>query len=241
MLELRSRSPAPAEKVQRYRLAVDMVACRICVLDRQTDAPVALYLTSPGSAEHPTHGDHFTIRATFVMSAWNPPPSPWAAHLKPVAGGVDNPMGLCKLDLGAHTQYIHGIPKEEEPELGSAASHGCLRMSGANILEMHELYAGAGTDVTLIRDPTQCTALLARFRSAGIAERSIEEGRCYASLPTSIPRSASTNTLGPTEPSRLAVADSQDHRQTAERRRCLALGYAVLAVIAPAEKRKWLG
>lgn len=178
-IELRALSPSPADKVGRYRIVIDMVACRLCVVECGTNAPKAMYLTSPGTSEHPTHGDHFTVRRTAVMSAWNPPPSAWAADLKSVGGGVDNPMGMCKLDLDAHTQFIHGIPKEEEPELGHAASHGCLRVSGANILELHERFAGAGTNVALIRDPAESAALLARFAAAGVAVRSITEGRCY--------------------------------------------------------------
>ena len=94
----------------------------------------ARVLTSPGRAEFPTQGTKFTVPDAFVRKQWTPPASKWAANSQPVPPGIDNPMGIMKLSLGAYSEYIHGIPASEEPELGHAASHGCLRVSGSNIL-----------------------------------------------------------------------------------------------------------
>ena len=77
-----------------------------------------------------------------MLSRWSPPPAAdWAKDLEPAPPGVDNPMGICKLSFGRYAQYFHGIPRNEEPDLGRPASHGCMRMSGANILELHQLHA----------------------------------------------------------------------------------------------------
>jgi peptidoglycan hydrolase-like protein with peptidoglycan-binding domain len=178
--ELRALSPAPEEKALRYRVVVDLERCRVYVLERGTDRPVASYLTSPGRPEYPTRGDHFTLQGTQVMGWWRPPSgSAWAAGLAPAPPGIENPMGICKLSFGAYAQYFHGIPKSEERELGRPASHGCCRMSGANILEFHERYAGAGTDVVLIRDRARSDALARKFAEAGVGDRPITAGREY--------------------------------------------------------------
>ena len=52
-------------------------------------------------------------------------------------------------------------------------------MSGANVLEFHERYAGPGTKVTLVRDRAESERLAARFAAAGVADRPISAGREY--------------------------------------------------------------
>jgi hypothetical protein len=88
-------------------------------------------------------------------------------------------MGILKLYLGAYAEYFHGIPQKEEASLGTPSSHGCLHLSGANVLEFHELYAEAGSDVTINRDASQSDALAAAFDASGLAERPIDAGREY--------------------------------------------------------------
>jgi peptidoglycan hydrolase-like protein with peptidoglycan-binding domain len=169
-------------KYTRYRLLVALEpggVQRIYVLNRSTDAPVARYLTSPGRRGYETHGTQFTIKRTLPRATWNPPNSEWARNLRPVGPGIDNPMGILKLDLGAYVQYIHGIPKYEEAELGRPASHGCLRTSPTNILHLHENYAETGTDVRIIRDQAECRRLDSVASSMGISDMPLAEGREY--------------------------------------------------------------
>ncbi len=177
--ELRALSPAPEEKPLRFRVVADLARCRVYVLEKGTDRPVASYLTSPGTAEFPTRGDRFTLQGTPVLGWWRPPSSSWAAGLEPAPPGLDNPMGIAKLSFGRYAQYFHGIPKHEERDLGRPASHGCMRMSGANVLELHECYAGPGTDVLLVRDQAASDDLARRFAAAGVADRPIAAGREY--------------------------------------------------------------
>jgi peptidoglycan hydrolase-like protein with peptidoglycan-binding domain len=177
--ELVAVGTAPEEKPLRYRVVADLVGCRNYVIDIASEKPVAVYLTSPGTAEFPTRGNSFTLQGTRVMSPWTPPPSPWAEGLPVAPPGLENPMGILKLSFGAYAQYFHGIPKHEEKDLGKPASHGCLRMSTANVLEFHEKYAGPGTKVTLTRDAAESERLAQAAAAAGLEDRPITAGIEY--------------------------------------------------------------
>lgn len=183
--QLKASAQQPGSKRQQYKIVVDYsnpAKTRLYVLDNAGKV-AARYLTSPGRSDFPTQGSHFVIPQVMVRKSWNPPASKWAANAKPIPPGIDNPMGLVKLSFGAYAEYIHGIPASEEAELGHAASHGCCRMSGSNILELSEKYAEAGTDVTINRDKRQSAELEAAFqkatRDAGISERPTDAGREY--------------------------------------------------------------
>jgi lipoprotein-anchoring transpeptidase ErfK/SrfK len=176
---LKAAAVAPGTKHAAYRIAVDMLKDRIYVIDKASGKPVARYLTSPGKAPHLTVGERFTIQRTLARKPWLPPDSPWARGMRKEPPGVENPMGLLKLDLGFEAQYFHGIPHAEERFLGQDASHGCLRMSGRNVLQFHELYAEAGTEVELVRTTAGSAALIAAADTAGVSDRSIDAGREY--------------------------------------------------------------
>jgi lipoprotein-anchoring transpeptidase ErfK/SrfK len=163
-------------RVAKYALTVDLETCRIYVLDKATGKPVARYLTSPGRKSFPTLGDHFVIQRTLVKAPWYPPKSSWAEGAKVVPGGMQNPMGIFKMDLGGHSQYIHGTPADERGDLGHPASHGCLRMSNENVLQLFQRYAGAGTEVTINRDPKVSQQLRAAFRAQGLKDHKITDG-----------------------------------------------------------------
>ena len=137
------------------------------------------FLTSPGKSPYETQGNSFTIPQVLVRAPWNPPNSGWAQNAKQVPPGIDNPMGIAKLSLGAYSEYIHGIPPSEEAELGHAASHGCLRVSGSNVLKILEKYAEAGTKVTINRDAGQSAELEAKFQDAGARDNPTDAGREY--------------------------------------------------------------
>jgi len=164
-----------------YHLVADIsdpAKTRLYVLNKD-DTVAARFLTSPGRAEFPTQGTKFTVPDLLVRKPWNPPNSSWAANAKPIPPGVDNPMGLAKLSLGAYSQYIHGIPASEEPELGHAASHGCLRVSGSNVLELGEKYAEAGSSVTINRDRALSAKLEAAATAAQVTDKPTDAGREY--------------------------------------------------------------
>lgn len=178
---LRASTVPQGSKHSQFHIVADVVDAtntRLFVLDTN-DRPVASYLTSPGTARYPTLGSHFTIQQVLPRRAWTPPSSAWAASSQVSPPGISNPMGILKLSLGAYAEYIHGVPPGELPELGRAASHGCLRLSGANILDLSEHYAEAGTSVTINRDAAVSTRLRAAWRETGRSERPINTGREY--------------------------------------------------------------
>lgn len=178
---LKSQTVGDDAKRSSFRIVADIsnpAKTRLYVLGKN-DQVVARYLTSPGRAEYPTVGNHFIIRDVFTRAPWNPPASDWASNAKPVPPGIDNPMGITKLSFGQYAEYIHGIPASEEAELGHAASHGCLRMSGSNVLELAEKYAGTGSDVTINRDRAASAKLEAAYLAAGAKDRATDVGREY--------------------------------------------------------------
>jgi lipoprotein-anchoring transpeptidase ErfK/SrfK len=178
---LKAATIGDSTKRASFRLVADLsdpTHTRLYVLGAN-DQVTARYLTSPGTSAYPTHGDHFHITDVMTRTPWNPPSSGWAQGAKPIPPGLDNPMGLTKLSMGAYAQYLHGIPASEEKELGHAASHGCLRMSGSNVLELSEKFAGTGSDLTLVRDRATSAKLEASFAASHQSDRPTDAGREY--------------------------------------------------------------
>ena len=96
---------------------------------------------------------------------------------KPVPGGINNPMGIFKMDLGGYSEYIHGTPASERKDLGRPASHGCMRMSNENVLQLYQRYAGVGTDVQINRSAAESKRLQASFAKTGRKEHAITDGK----------------------------------------------------------------
>lgn len=159
-----------------YTLEVDLVTSRIYVLDKRTGQPVDRYLTSPGRKDFPTQGDDFKIQKTLVRAPWIPPKSTWAQNAEVVPGGENNPMGIFKMSLGGFAEYIHGTPSSERKGLGHPASHGCMRMSNENVLQLFQRYAGVGTKVHINRDPAESARLKDRFAAVGGRDHKITDG-----------------------------------------------------------------
>jgi len=63
------------------------------------------------------------------MPTWYNNGSDWAKNMPATIGpGPGNPLGTRALYLNAAGIRIHGIPSSEDWSIGSAASHGCMRM-----------------------------------------------------------------------------------------------------------------
>lgn len=180
-LQNRPGQISDAEKAKTFRLVADIAdpnETRLYVLKQKTETTpekvVTRYLISPGTADHPTRGDSFNFDRVLARQPWNPPNSDWAQGAKPIPGGLDNPMGILKLSFGQYAQYIHGIPAAAEAKLGQAASHGCVRMSGCNILELREKCAGKGTNIKINRDAAKSAELQALMDSNDRPEQKID-------------------------------------------------------------------
>jgi lipoprotein-anchoring transpeptidase ErfK/SrfK len=89
---------------------------------------VKTYDVATGAPQYPTPHGHFEIINKRINPAWiNPALDTWGKNEPAmIPPGPDNPLGTRALDLNAPGIRIHGTPNDAS--IGSAASHGCIRM-----------------------------------------------------------------------------------------------------------------
>jgi murein L,D-transpeptidase YcbB/YkuD len=108
-------------------LVLNLPAYRLDLLDGTT--LVHSYTVAIGSRRYRTPRGRFAITRVELNPWWYPPPSRWARRDTVTPPGPRNPMGRAKLNF--HELYfLHGTP--HEASLGTAASHGCVRMASAD-------------------------------------------------------------------------------------------------------------
>lgn len=100
---------------------------------------VKTYPVAIGQAAHPSPTGSYTITTKQVDPTWNPPDSPWAEGLGPIAPGPGNPLGTRWIGTSAPAIGIHGT--YDSGSIGSAASHGCIRMRIPDVEELYESVA----------------------------------------------------------------------------------------------------
>src|SRR5882672_10515027 len=103
------------------------------------DSTLKSYAIAVGQEKYPTPLGTFTIRKIVWNPSWKPPPgSDWAKG-KTAKGPGDpgNPMKVVKIFFQEPDYYIHGTDDVES--LGSAASHGCLRMDPDEVADLAKL------------------------------------------------------------------------------------------------------
>jgi murein L,D-transpeptidase YcbB/YkuD len=117
------------------RLVVDLSERELYVYsggDLVNTFPVAI-----GTEAHPTPGGEFTIDRIIWNPTWVPPDSEWArGETRKEPGDPDNPMQGAKLYFRHPAYYIHGT--NAPASLGERASHGCVRMSPADVENLAE-------------------------------------------------------------------------------------------------------
>lgn len=133
-----SLDPAPHPGLQdttrALRLSLNLPAYRLDVL---VDGELSRsYTVAVGSPDHRTPIGGFTIDRVIWNPWWIPPPFDWACGEKATPPGPKNPVGRVKLLFGPYL-YLHGTPLEES--LGTAGSHGCVRMRNADAIELARL------------------------------------------------------------------------------------------------------
>ena len=112
-------------------LVLNLPAFRLDLTDGGT--PVRSYTVAVGSRRYRTPTGRFSVSRVELNPWWHPPPSAWARRDTVTPPGPRNPMGRAKLNF--HELYfLHGTPQEQS--LGSAASHGCVRMANADVLDL---------------------------------------------------------------------------------------------------------
>ena len=108
------------------------------------DSLVKSVAIAPGMPRYRTPRGSFVIRRIEWNPWWIPPKSPWAAKEKITPPGPNNPMGKVKLNFDS-LYFVHGSPFEQS--IGTAASHGCVRVRNGDAIELARLvhqYASHG-------------------------------------------------------------------------------------------------
>ena len=116
------------------RVEVNIPAFRLDVW--RDSVRVESFGVAVGSRRYATPRGAFAITTVTWNPWWYPPPSEWAANDTVTPPGPANPMGRVKVQLAA-TYFIHGTPLEAS--IGSASSHGCLRMRNADAIAFARL------------------------------------------------------------------------------------------------------
>lgn len=101
------------------------------------DKLVKTYPVAVGTPGHPTPAGDWRIVSKRKNPTWTNPGSGWAAGMPAyIAPGYNNPLGTRALDLDASGIRIHGTAKDYS--VGTAASHGCMRMHMPDIEDLFE-------------------------------------------------------------------------------------------------------
>jgi len=105
---------------------------------------IKTYSIAVGQDRYPTPHGTFSIRRIVWNPSWHPPPnSEWAKNKTPKGpGDPKNPMKVVKMFFKEPDYYIHGTDDVES--LGSAASHGCLRMDPDDVADLAKLVMTEG-------------------------------------------------------------------------------------------------
>src|SRR5215207_3084596 len=118
---------------EAFYLSVDLSERTLYVMRNGEQAgsyPVAI-----GQRSHPTPTGRYRIRRLVWNPRWVPPDARWARGKQVRApGDPRNPMGRVKLFFKEPDLYIHGT--REVDSLGSAESHGCLRMHNSDVIAL---------------------------------------------------------------------------------------------------------
>lgn len=123
-------------------LTADLSARMLTV--RRGDSTLKTYQVAVGTPRYPTPVGSYTIKKMIWNPSWHPPPgSAWArGKTAKGPGEPGNPMRVVKIFFREPDYYIHGTDAVES--LGSAASHGCLRMDPDDVADLAKLIMDHG-------------------------------------------------------------------------------------------------
>lgn len=97
------------------------------------------FTVATGAPGFPTPTGSFSIIGKRKNPTWtNPSPNGWGSSMPPsIPPGPGNPLGTRALDLNAPGIRIHGT--SDIGSLGTAASHGCIRMAMPDVEQLYDL------------------------------------------------------------------------------------------------------
>jgi lipoprotein-anchoring transpeptidase ErfK/SrfK len=132
---------SPAEAAKAVRIEVSLSARELYVYEGESR--IRSYPVAIGKPAHPTPRGEFAIRRVIWNPGWVPPNAPWARGKRArEPGDPENPMGRAKIFFKHPDYYIHGTI--DNASIGKAASHGCIRMRNADVVELARLVMEAG-------------------------------------------------------------------------------------------------
>lgn len=131
-----STTAMPAAAAGELMLRINLPSYRLEVWDG--GERIRSYPATIGAPSFPTPTGGYTITRIEWNPSWTPPDSRWARGKQKVGPGPSNPMGRVKLQFD-RLLYVHGTSRTEQ--LGGAHSHGCIRLSNEDALDLARLVA----------------------------------------------------------------------------------------------------
>jgi lipoprotein-anchoring transpeptidase ErfK/SrfK len=127
--------PSFADDVVRGPLTMAVSTQKKILVVRIGGTEMRRYSVAVGTRAKPTPMGQFRVKHIVWNPAWRPPDEKWAKG-KQAAGPGDpkNPMKIVKIFFQEPDYYIHGTDAEDS--LGSAASHGCIRMAQEDVYKL---------------------------------------------------------------------------------------------------------
>lgn len=116
------------------RIVVDLSERRLRLY--RNGRVVKTYRVAVGAPGFPTPTGDYEIIDLQKDPAWFPPDSPWAKGLGPIPPGPGNPLGTRWIGTSAPAIGIHGTYADSS--IGTAASHGCIRMHIPDVEALYE-------------------------------------------------------------------------------------------------------
>jgi lipoprotein-anchoring transpeptidase ErfK/SrfK len=137
-----------ADNTDRPSLRVDLSERELHVIEN--GEVVRTYGIAVGTRRHPTPAGRYRTGRIQWNPRWVPPPREWARGLKPREGGDPrNPMQGVKIYFREPWYFIHGT--NDPASIGTAASHGCIRMRTEDAKELARMISDYGSLSLLIQ------------------------------------------------------------------------------------------
>ncbi|HET9424715.1 MAG TPA: L,D-transpeptidase [Gemmatimonadaceae bacterium] len=135
------------------RVVINIPAYRLDVL--VGDSLVRSLPVAVGMPGFRTPRGEFAISSVEWNPWWVPPDRPWADRDRPMPPGATNPMGRVKLNFRP-LYFLHGTPLAGS--IGSAASHGCIRLANHDAIALARIVHGYGSPGLSAEDVEQLAA-----------------------------------------------------------------------------------
>jgi len=142
-----------AKKDKEYRIIVNIPATKLTVLENEN--VVEEFQIAVGQPIYKTPTGEDKITQIIWNPWWHPPKSEWAKDEKITPPGPKNPLGPVKMVLNGDIR-MHGTTADRS--IGSAASHGCIRLHSKDAIKLAWLLQ---SNLTEKNDP----GLLEKYRA----------------------------------------------------------------------------